>query len=149
MDSNQRKYEIFISSTFIDLIGNSRKTNPHNSQKRAHTICNGAFSSGSRKLELIKECISNSDIFVIVLGARYGSRTGPRKKSYILMKELELAKQFNKPIIPFLLDDEEYKEARKNIPPGEEERKFDDELEQIERESQKKLKGIWKKLSIF
>lgn len=63
------------------------------------------FKSGKSQLDTIKKWIDDSDIFMIILGARYGSIDEESGKSYTQL-EYEHAMASKKPIISLVLGDD-------------------------------------------
>ncbi len=123
----ERKFEIFLSSTFEDLQA-KRKELIHKITCNRH-IPSGMefFPAGPRDLEHIKKRIEEADIFVIIIGWRYGSNVDS-EKTYTKY-EFDYAKQLNKPILTFILNTDERKEYRAKLEPGDLERENDKSLE--------------------
>ncbi|HSE18177.1 MAG TPA: DUF4062 domain-containing protein [Pyrinomonadaceae bacterium] len=112
----RRKYKVFISSSFGDL-------EKHRLRLLLKTLKLGHIPSGMelfqpgepQNLKIIEDEIASSDIFVILVGARLGtSVTGTNPLTYT-MREYELAKKYRLPIIPLLLNHEEYEAERHSI----------------------------------
>lgn len=70
----EKKYQVFISSTYTDLI--------EERQKAVEAILNAGHIPAGMELfhagdetqkDLISEWIEDSDIYVLILGGRYGS----------------------------------------------------------------------------
>jgi len=80
-----------------------------------------------RDFELIRAEIERSDIFVILVGARFGSLIKKRTVSFLSF-EYELAKQLGKPILAFLLASDDYEAARSSLKDGDPERRYDAKL---------------------
>jgi len=128
MIAERRKYEVFISSTAEDLrevrdslIGTTVQCGHFPSAMELFT------SAGAKDIELIEDCIRRSDIYVILVGARYGSEVEGLEKSYTRV-EYDLALKYKKPVLAFLMTDEEYHRERSELPDGDHERKHDDDL---------------------
>lgn len=94
-----KKYQIFISSTYIDMIDER--------QEAVQTILENQHIPAGMELfsaqnveqwNVIKKWIDRSDIIVLLLGNRYGSIDKKSKISYTQM-EYEYAVKKNKPII--------------------------------------------------
>ena len=94
----QPRYQIFVSSTFRDL--------REERQAALEAILElGHFPAGMETFpaadatpwELIKSIIADSDYYVLIVGAKYGS-TGPDGISYTEM-EFNLAVELGKPIL--------------------------------------------------
>lgn len=97
-------YRVFISSTFVDMI-------PYREAiQQAITNCD-AISYGMerfvpapiRPLDRCYEEIENSQIFLLMLGHRYGEIDKETGKSFTEL-EYEKAKELNLPILVFILD---------------------------------------------
>ncbi|NOK10932.1 DUF4062 domain-containing protein [Corallococcus exercitus] len=85
----KRKLLVFISSTYIDL-KEERQAAVEAVLEAGHIPAGmELFSAGDRsQLETIKKWIDDSDVFLLILGGRYGSIEAVSQKSYI---ELEYA----------------------------------------------------------
>ncbi len=101
----ERKYEIFISSTKIDL-------EPEREFVQEQIIRSGhipvgmeLFSGEMRGIwKVIQTAIERSDFYILILAGRYGLAKG-KSKSFT-EKEFDYAVKLKKPIIAFVLDDE-------------------------------------------
>lgn len=96
----EKKYQVFISSTYKDLI--------EERQKAVEAILNAGHIPAGMELfhagdetqkELISEWIEDSDIYVLILGGRYGS-LDTDGMGYTHW-EYEKAKELGKPIFSF------------------------------------------------
>ena len=101
----RRKWQVFVSSTYSDLIQERQAC--VEAILRAGHIPAGMelFSAGSEsQLEIIMRWIDDSDIYVLILGGRYGSI---EPKSGISYTEIEYNYAFlkNKPIVTIILSD--------------------------------------------
>ena len=93
----QRKLQIFVSSTYVDLI-------PHRLAAIEAILAAGhipaameQFTPGSDTAwETITSWIDQSDCFLLILGGRYGSIEPKSKKSYVEM-EYDYALKQGKP----------------------------------------------------
>ena len=112
----KRKYQIFISSPFTDL-EEHRRALIFKTLKMDHIPAGMEFfhPGEPRNIEVIKQEIESSDIFVILVGARLGSVIVGEDLLTYTMKEYNLAMSCKLPIIPLILNDEEYKRERDNI----------------------------------
>ena len=106
----QKKYQVFISSTYIDLI-EERHAAVEAILKAGHIPAGmELFKSGRSQLETIKSWIDESDIYLLILGKRYGSIDPESNKSYTQLEyEYALSKD-NFPIFSIILKDEYVKE---------------------------------------
>lgn len=100
------KYQIFISSTYIDL-KEERQATVEAILKKGHIPAGMELFSANNKSqwEVIKKWIDNSDIYVLLLGGRYGSINNETDLSYTEM-EYEYAIEKSKPFFTLVLDDE-------------------------------------------
>lgn len=131
MVGEQRKYEVFISSTSQDL-GAVRDVLIQTTLRCGHfpSAMELFIAGGARDVEYIEDCIRKSDIFVILVGARYGSVVKDLGKTYTRL-EYDLAIKHKKPVLAFLLNDKEYAEERGKLAEGDPERKHDDDLREF------------------
>jgi len=101
----ERKYQVFISSTFEDL-KDERQAAILAILDAGHIPAGmELFPAGNEsQLEVIKKWIVNSDVFMLILGGRYGSIEPATLKSYTQL-EYEYALQIHKPIFAVVLSD--------------------------------------------
>lgn len=97
----EKKYQIFISSTFIDLT-NAREKVISTILKMHHSpIGIEMFSADNdEKWEVIKDVINQSDYFILLVGQRYGSLANERI-SYT-EKEYDYANSIGVPVMSFI-----------------------------------------------
>jgi hypothetical protein len=102
---SQRKYQIFISSTFTDL-QLERQAAVEGVLLAGHIPAGmELFSAGSEsQLEVIREWIHESDIFMLILGNRYGSIEPKSQLSYTEL-EYDHAMSLGKPLFALVLSD--------------------------------------------
>ena len=133
-----KRYQVFVSSTFVDLQEERREV----MQALLELDCIPAGmelfpASNDDQWSLIKRVIDDSDYYILIIGGRYGSTTEDGI-SYT-QKEFEYALATGKPIISFLHRNPE------NIPAGKSEK--DEEkrkkLEAFKELAQKKLVKYW------
>ncbi|EDT41772.1 DUF4062 domain-containing protein [Burkholderia ambifaria] len=100
-----KKYQVFISSTYIDMKA-ERQTAVEAILDAGHIPAGMELFSASDKkqIEVIKGWIDRSDIFMLVLGGRYGSVDPDSGKSYIQL-EYEHAVATGKPFFALYLTD--------------------------------------------
>lgn len=100
------KYQIFISSTYIDL-KEERQATVEAILKKGHIPAGMELFSANNKSqwEVIEKWIDNSDIYVLLLGGRYGSIDNETNLSYTEM-EYDYAIKKNKPFFALVLDDQ-------------------------------------------
>lgn len=100
-----KKYQVFISSTYKDLI--------EERQAVLETILDTGnipagmelFKGGKSQKETIERWIKESDIYLLILGGRYGSVDEKTGKSYTEW-EYDLAVELNKPLFAIVLSNE-------------------------------------------
>lgn len=80
---NKKKLQIFISSTYTDL-KEERQVAVEAILKAGHIPAGmELFSAGNKsQLEVVKQWIDDSDIYMLILGGRYGSIESESNKSY-------------------------------------------------------------------
>lgn len=107
MNKNQnKKYQIFISSTFIDL-KEERQAAVEAILKKGHIPAGmELFTAGDKsQWEVIKKWIDDSDIYLLILGGRYGSIDETTRLSYTEM-EYNYAIEKGKPFFALSLTNE-------------------------------------------
>lgn len=99
-----KKLQVFISSTFLDL--KDERQEAVNAVLDAGHIPIGMelFKSGKPTIEVIKEWVDKSDVYLLILGGRYGSLGAPDEKGYTEF-EYDYACSKGKPIILIALAD--------------------------------------------
>lgn len=104
-DFNGKKLQVFVSSTFSDL--------KHERQAAVEAILTAGhipagmelFTAGDEsQMDVIKHWIHESDVYLLILGARYGSIEPTTGKSYTHL-EYEYALEKNKPLFACVLND--------------------------------------------
>jgi len=101
----KKKYQVFISSTYSDL--KSERQAAVESVLRAGHIPAGMelFSAGNEsQLDIIKRWIEDSDIYMLLLGGRYGSLEPKSKLSYTEI-EYRYALELDKPVFALIIED--------------------------------------------
>lgn len=101
----ERKLQVFISSTFLDL-QDERQAAVQAVLDAGHIPAGmELFKSGNdSQLDVIKRWINASDVYMLILGGRYGTLEPNAHKSYTQL-EYEYALQVHKPIFAIVLDD--------------------------------------------
>jgi len=105
MKLSNRKYQVFVSSTYTDLIEERKKI--LDILLRADCIPAGMESfvaTDNEQFEVIKRVIDLCDYYILILGMRYGSINPTTEKSYTEM-EYEYAKEKGIPVLVFAIDD--------------------------------------------
>jgi hypothetical protein len=106
----KKKLQIFISSTFTDLIDERQAA--VEAVLRAGNIPAGMelFSAGNKsQLDTIKKWIGESDIYMLILGGRYGSLESESKISYTEI-EYRYALELDKPFFAIVINDDMMKQ---------------------------------------
>lgn len=101
----KKKYQVFLSSTYSDLIEERRKA--LDILLMADCIPAGmeAFvATDDEQFEVIKRVIDLCDYYILIIGKRYGSINPVTGLSYTEM-EYEYAKEKNIPVLAFVIDD--------------------------------------------
>jgi hypothetical protein len=100
-----RKYQIFISSTFLDL-KEERQAAVEAILLAGHIPAGmELFSAGDEsQLDVIRRWIVDSDMFMLILGGRYGSIEPKSRKSYVEL-EYAHAMENHKPHFALVLSD--------------------------------------------
>ncbi|MEG2848085.1 MAG: DUF4062 domain-containing protein [Bacilli bacterium] len=108
-----KKYQIFISSTYKDLIDERQEV--VQTILKLHHIPAGMelFNGGDSQWETIKKWIDESDVYILILGGRYGSIDPKRNLSYTEL-EYRYALQNKKPAFTVVLTDDFIEQKKKN-----------------------------------
>lgn len=104
----EKKYQIFISSTFEDLKDERRKVQDTILSMYHFPIGMEMFSAADEdQWEIIKETIDSSDYYVLIIANRYGTiiEEGSDKGISYTEKEYRYAKSKNIPILAFVIDE--------------------------------------------
>lgn len=106
----KKKIQVFISSTYIDLI-DERQAAVQAVLDSGHISAGmELFKAGNEtQLETIYKWIDNSDVYMLILGGRYGSVERKSQKSYTQL-EYEYALNKGTPIFSVVLTDSYLKE---------------------------------------
>lgn len=109
----ERRLQVFVSSTFKDL-QDERKAAVEAILEAGHIPAGmELFTAGDiTQWKLIKRWIEESDAYVLLLGARYGSIGPNSTKSYTHM-EFDYAKRLKKPMFSLLADEAFVIQSRK------------------------------------
>jgi hypothetical protein len=101
-----KKYQVFVSSTYTDL-KDERQACVQAILTAGHIPAGmELFSVGSEtQLDIIKQWIDESDIYVLLLGGRYGSIEPKSGFSYTEI-EYRYAVENNKPVFAIIMSDE-------------------------------------------
>lgn len=132
------KYQVFVSSTFIDLQDERRSVIEAILNLGHIPVGMEAFqASDDTQWDYIKRRIDESDYYVVIVGERYGSEQNG--KSYTQM-EYEYAVANGVPVAGFLLDPV----ARKSWPSNKVEFEKKEKIERFRQLCERKLVKFWK-----
>jgi hypothetical protein len=100
-----KKYQVFVSSTYTDLIP-ERQAVVEAILMAGHIPAGmELFAAGDKsQLEVIRRWIKDSDLYMLILGGRYGSIEPDSGKSYIQL-EYEYALELKKPVFAAVITD--------------------------------------------
>lgn len=104
----EKKYQIFISSTYEDLKEERKKVQDTILSMYQFPIGMEMFSAADEdQWEIIRETIDSSDYYVLIIGHRYGSviKEGEYAGISYTQKEFRYALEQEIPILAFLIDD--------------------------------------------
>src|SRR5450759_3206039 len=110
-DFNPKKIQVFVSSTYSDLI-KERQAAVEAILSAGHIPAGmELFAAGDEsQMEAIKQWIDESDVFLLILGGRYGSIEPKSGKSYIHL-EYEHALSKGKPLFACVIADAALQDA--------------------------------------
>ena len=104
----EKKYQIFISSTYTDLVEERKKVRDTILSMLHFPVGMEIFGAADEEQwEIIKDTIDSSDYYVLLVAHRYGSiiESGPDAGISYTEKEYRYAKEKEIPILAFLIDD--------------------------------------------
>lgn len=95
-------HQIFIGSTYEDLIEERSKVIEAIMRMEKHPICMEYFNASSQKSwDFVQEKLKKSDCYLLILAGKYGTIDEKTKLGFT-HKEFNYAKKNNIPILPFL-----------------------------------------------
>jgi Domain of unknown function (DUF4062) len=111
----KRRFQVFVSSTYTDL-REERQAAVEAILSAGHIPAGmELFAAGDEsQMEVIKQWIDESDVYLLVLGGRYGSIEPTTRKSYIQL-EYEYALQQNKPLFSCVMSEEALNKRLQNV----------------------------------
>lgn len=121
----EKKYQVFISSTYVDLKEERKKICDAVLTLYQIPIGMEMFSAADEEQwEIIKSHIDDTDFYVLIIGNRYGSviKDGPDAGISYTEKEYNYAVDNGVPVLAFLIDEEV------PVKPSFVEKKYQDEL---------------------
>lgn len=110
-----KRLQVFVSSTFTDLV-KERQAAVEAILTAGHIPAGmELFTAGDEsQMDVIKQWIDESDIYLLILGGRYGSIEPTTGKSYTHL-EYEYALAQNKPLFACIINDEALETKVRNI----------------------------------
>lgn len=118
LTATDRRYQVFISSTFTDL-DDERKAAIEAVFERGHIpIALERFSPANETdLQVIKKAMFNSQVYLLILGHRYGQLIPDQDISFTEF-EYDLAQEYELLTLVFLFDTTTVSERRKKLDPN-------------------------------
>ena len=115
MKGSDTRFQIFISSTFKDL-AEQRKQAIEVIFENGHIpiALENFFAANESDLNVIKKAISDSQIYILILGHRYGELIPGEEISFTEL-EYNLAEENGLTILPFVLKQDESNELRNKL----------------------------------
>ena len=108
----RKKLQIFVSSTYEDLKDERQAAVEAILSARHIPAGMELFAAGDKsQMEVIKRWIDESDVFLLILGGRYGSIEPTSGKSYIQL-EYEYAQERRKPFFAVVVDEDYLKKEK-------------------------------------
>ena len=104
-----KKYQIFISSTYTDLIAARNRVRDAVLSMMHFPVGMEMFSAADEEQwEIIRDTISSSDYYILIVGHRYGSTIDDGEDVGISYteKEFQYARKIGIPILAFILSDD-------------------------------------------
>jgi Domain of unknown function (DUF4062) len=104
--ARKRRLQVFISSTYLDL-KEERQAAVEAILTAGHIPAGmELFAAGDQsQMTVIRQWIEESDVFLLILGGRYGSLEPASQKSYIQL-EYESAAELGKPLFAVVIEDD-------------------------------------------
>src|SRR5215467_8918267 len=109
----KKKFQVFVSSTFPDM--HEERQAAVEAILTAGHIPAGMelFAAGDEsQMQVIRRWIDESDVYLLILGGRYGSIEPTSQKSYIHL-EYEYALEKDKPLFAVVIDEQYLQEKAK------------------------------------
>lgn len=111
----KRRFQVFVSSTYTDL-REERQAAVEAILSAGHIPAGmELFAAGDEsQMEVIKQWIDESDVYLLILGGRYGSIEPTSGKSYIQL-EYEYALEQNKPLFSCVISEDALNQRLKDM----------------------------------
>jgi len=141
--AQKKKLQVFISSTYSDLL-EERQAAVEVILKAGHIPAGmELFAAGDQsQMNVIKRWIDESDVYMLILGGRYGSIEPTTLKSYIQL-EYEYAIEKNKPLFAVVITEDHLEEKVKQHGSKVIETDHPDKLKSFRTFVLTKLVGFW------
>lgn len=102
----KKKFQVFISSTYTDLIEERQRAVTAVLDSNHIPAGMELFKANNQdQMNVIRQWIDESDVFMLILGGRYGSLDPVTQKSYTHL-EYEYALEKNMPIFTLILNEQ-------------------------------------------
>lgn len=132
-----KKYQVFVSSTFEDLKEEREKVIETLLYKNCIPVGMEYFpAADDEQMTIIRQLIDECDYYILILGGRYGSIEPKTQKSYTQL-EYEYATEHGIPISAFLIKD------KGNLPNNKTEKDNPEKLEAFENLVRHKMCNFW------
>ena len=115
-----KKYQIFISSTYKDLVEERNKVRDVILSMYHFPIGMEMFNAADEEQwEIIKETIDSSDYYILIIGKRYGTviQDGPDAGISYTEKEFKYAKSVGVPVLAFIKNDKAVTSDKMDLEP--------------------------------
>ncbi|MEM7557361.1 MAG: DUF4062 domain-containing protein [Cyanobacteria bacterium P01_A01_bin.84] len=139
----KKRLQVFVSSTFLDL--KQERQAAVSAILSAGHIPAGMelFTAGDQsQMEVIKQWIDESDVYLLILGSRYGSIEPETEKSYTHL-EYEYAVSKNKPLFACVINNSAIEPRVKELGTDVLEMKHPQKLEEFRKLVLSKMSGFW------
>lgn len=141
------KYQIFVSSTFVDLIEERKIAIKAILKSENFPIDLGSLVADDKKdYQVIENAIADCDFMILIIGFRSGENMKHDPTQKYVFHEYELAKKYQKPILSFILSESDRDSHRGSSPYLSEEKKhLPDFVKFIEEVQKHGAHSVWKK----
>jgi hypothetical protein len=141
--SQKKKLQVFVSSTYTDLL-EERQAAVQAILTAGHIPAGmELFAAGDEaQMDVIKRWIDESDVYMLILGGRYGSIEPKSQKSYIQL-EYEYAVEKGKPLFAVVIDDSYLEKKAKKKGLKIVERDHQDKLKEFRAQVESRMVRFW------
>jgi Domain of unknown function (DUF4062) len=139
----KKKLQVFVSSTYSDL-REERQAAVEAILTAGHIPAGmELFAAGDQsQMDVIKRWINESDVFLLILGGRYGSVEPKSKKSYIQL-EYEYACEMGKALFAVVITEDAIEKKVKKLNRNAIEQKYPQKLEDFRKTVLSKVVRMW------